>query len=83
MLKIHNLSRFYEWQIAIYSINGKKITLEINFDEIKIRNLKNDKFGFYIEFMLLDKNYIYIIDRSVDDDTYPQSIIISGGDYEK
>ena len=80
---MHNLSRFYEWQISIYSINGKKITLEINFDEIKIRNLKNDKFGFYIEFMLLDKNYIYIIDRSVDDDTYPQSIIIRGGDYEK
>ncbi|CCY06991.1 unknown [Coprobacillus sp. CAG:698] len=69
--------------MVIYSINGKKIILEINFDEMKIRNLKNDKFGFYIELMFLDKNYIYIIDRSVDDDTYPQSIIISGGDYEK
>lgn len=53
--------------------------LIIDFDEMNIRNLGEDKLAFYFELMIREKN-IYIIDRNVDDDAYPKSILLQGVD---
>lgn len=66
-----------------YESTNRKFKLIIDFDEMNIRNLGEDKLAFYFELMIREKNHIYIIDRNVDDDTYPKSILLQGGTDEK